>query len=124
MMLAIPLAWLQLSREKLRLLVALAGVAFAVVLILMQLGFREALFDSSVRFHRAMIYDIALISPRTQFIVQPENFSRRRLQQVRGIPGVAGVKPVYVSQTIWRNPARTDQTRSIYIMGFDPSDPS
>lgn len=121
MMLAIPLAWLQLSREKLRLLVALAGVAFAVVLILMQLGFREALFDSSIRFHRSMVYDVALISPRTQFIVQPENFSRRRLQQVRGISGVASVKPVYMSQTIWRNPARTDQTRSIYIVGFDPS---
>jgi putative ABC transport system permease protein len=121
MPLAIPLAWLQLSREKLRLLVALAGVAFAVVLILMQLGFREALFDSSIRFHRSMVYDVALISPRTQFIVQPENFSRRRLQQARGISGVASVKPVYLSQTIWRNPARTDQTRSIYIVGFDPS---
>ena len=122
MMLAIPLAWLQLSREKLRLLVALAGVAFAVVLILMQLGFREALFDSSIQYHRSMIYDVALISPRTQFIVQPENFSRRRLQQVRGIPGVADVKPVYMSQIIWRNPERTNETRSIYVVGFDPSD--
>ena len=89
----IPLGWLQLKKEKLRFGVALVGVSFAVLLVLMQLGFREALFDSSVRFHRAMVYDVALISPLTQFIVQPENFSRRRLQQVRGISGVAGVKP-------------------------------
>ncbi len=45
----IPLAWLQLTREPLRLTVVVAGVAFAVVLILMQLGFREALFESAVR---------------------------------------------------------------------------
>jgi putative ABC transport system permease protein len=121
MILAIPLAWLQLSREKLRLLVAVAGVAFAVVLILMQLGFREALFDSAVRYHRSLVYDVALISPRTQFIVQPENFSERRLQQVRGIPGVEGVKPVYMAQIVWRNPVRTNEARSIFMVGFDPS---
>ena len=34
------LAWRQLVRERLRLVVALAGVAFAVVLMFMQLGFR------------------------------------------------------------------------------------
>ena len=44
-----PLAWLQLKKERLRFAVALAGVAFAVVLILMQLGFREAMFASAVR---------------------------------------------------------------------------
>ena len=52
-----PLAWLQLTREKLRLLVAVAGVAFAVILIFMQLGFRKALFDSSARFHEALAGD-------------------------------------------------------------------
>ena len=31
---AIPVAWLQLKHEKLRLLIALSGVAFAVILIL------------------------------------------------------------------------------------------
>ena len=55
----IPLAWLQLTREPFRLSVVLAGVAFAVVLILMQLGFREALFESAVRYHQALDYDLA-----------------------------------------------------------------
>ena len=70
-MLAIPLGWLQLKQEKLRFAVALAGVAFAVVLILMQLGFRDALFESAVRYHERLRYDLVLVSPETSFIVQP-----------------------------------------------------
>jgi putative ABC transport system permease protein len=46
------LGWLQLKKEKIRFAVALLGVGFAVTLILMQVGFREAMFDSGVRMHR------------------------------------------------------------------------
>jgi len=122
MILAIPLAWLQLSREKLRMTVALLGVAFAVVLIFMQLGFREALFDSAVRYHGTLRYDVALFSKKSNFIVQPEQFSRRRLFQVLGRPDVQDVKSVYVGQAVWRNPAAWNETRSIFVMGFDPSE--
>ena len=122
MIIAIPLAWLQLTREKLRLLIALSGVGFAVVLIFMQLGFREALFDSAVRYHTSLVYDIALINPTTDFIVQPDNFSRRRLFQVRGFPGVESVSSVYLGQALWKNPAESSESRIIFVVGFDPSD--
>jgi putative ABC transport system permease protein len=36
----IPTAWLQLRHQKIRLIVALSGVIFAVVIIFMQLGIR------------------------------------------------------------------------------------
>jgi putative ABC transport system permease protein len=123
MLLAIPLAWLQLKKEKLRLLVALSGTAFAVILIFMQLGFQDALFDSSVRYHSNLDYDIAMISPKTDFIVQPENFPRRRIVQALGVPGVASVSPVYLGQGRWRNPEVPTETRGIFVVGFDPSDP-
>ena len=61
---AIPLSWLQLKQDKLRLAIALLGGGFAVVLIFMQLGFQDALFQSSVRLHHNFNYDIAIISPR------------------------------------------------------------
>ncbi|NEQ27838.1 MAG: ABC transporter, partial [Microcoleus sp. SIO2G3] len=35
-----PLGWLQLSHQKSRFLVALSGIAFADVLMFMQLGFQ------------------------------------------------------------------------------------
>jgi hypothetical protein len=57
-----PLGWLQLRHRPLRLLVALLGIAFAVLLIMMQLGFRAALFDSAVRYQERLNYDIALFS--------------------------------------------------------------
>ena len=61
-MFQIPIGWLQLKREKLRFAVALLGVSFAVVLILMQLGFREALFRSAVQVHEQLDCDIVVIS--------------------------------------------------------------
>ena len=122
MLLAIPLAWMQLKKEKLRLLVALSGASFAVILIFMQLGFREALFDSSVRYHSNLDYDIAMISPKTDFIVQPASFPRRRLYQALGVPGVASVSPVYLGVGRWRNPALPRESRNIFVVGFDPTD--
>src|SRR5262245_34956754 len=118
---AIPLAWLQLTREKLRLLVAVAGVAFAVILIFMQLGFRKALFDSSTRLHEAFAGDLFLISPQFDFIAQPHSFSRRRLLQALSFPGVDAVSPVYLGLSSWKNPD-TGKTRTIFIAGIDPSD--
>ena len=41
----IPIAWLQLSHKKTRLLVALIGIAFADILMFTQLGLRSLLFD-------------------------------------------------------------------------------
>lgn len=48
----IPLAWLLLTRQPVRLAVALAGISFAGILMFMQLGFRDALFDASVTVHK------------------------------------------------------------------------
>jgi putative ABC transport system permease protein len=118
----VSVAWLQLTRDKVRLCVAIAGVAFAVVLVCMQLGFQDALFRSSVRYHQNLRYDLAIVSPKTAFIVQPSSFSRRRLHQVRGVPGVAGVSSLYIGLGSWKNPERPSDSRNIFVLGFDPSD--
>ncbi len=119
-MFQIPIGWLQLKREKLRFGVALVGVAFAVVLILMQLGFREALFDSAVRFHDALDCDVVLLSNELSYIVEPRAFSQRRMFQARGVPGVAAVTPVYVGIASWKNP-QTHGSRAIFVIGVDPA---
>ncbi len=120
-MFEIPLGWLQLKREKLRFAVALLGVSFAVVLILMQLGFREALFRSSVRFHDALDADLVLIAHDMAFIVGPSSFSSRRLYQARSVAGVEAVTPVYVGFGNWKNP-ETNGVRSIFLVGMDPAE--
>ena len=122
MVFAIPLAWLQLQQDKLRLAIALLGVGFAVVLIFMQLGFQEALFSSSVRFHNAFTYDITIISPRTSFIGQPRVFSRRRMYQALAHPDVATVSSAYMSPTVWKNPSNPAENRMIYVVGINPTE--
>lgn len=112
--------WLQLKHRPLRLSVALCGIAFAVLLIMMQLGFRSALFESAVRFHERLDYDIALFSPDSVFIVRPQGFSIRRLYQARGFDAVEDVTPVYIFPAIWKNPW-TNERRSINSIGFHPS---
>jgi putative ABC transport system permease protein len=116
------LGWLQLRHKPLRLAVALSGIAFAVLLIMMQLGFRAALFESAVRFHERLDYDIALFSPDSVFIVRPQPFSIRRLYQALGFDGVEDVTPVYIFPSVWKNPWNNER-RSISTLGFNPDDP-
>ncbi len=113
---------MQISHQRLRLLAATLGVAFAVLLIFVQLGFQRALYDSSVRWHTALGYDLALISPKATYIVNPPGFPRNRLYQAAGFAGVDSVTPVYISIATWRNPDNPLVTRNIFVMGFDPSD--
>ncbi len=115
------LGWLQLKHKPLRLLVALSGISFAVLLIMMQLGFRSALFESAVRFHERLDYDIALFSPDSVFIVRPQAFSIRRLYQTLGFDAVEDVTPVYIFPSVWKNPW-DNMRRSINTIGFHPDE--
>lgn len=120
----IPLAWLQLTREKMRLLVALAGIGFADILMFMQLGFRDALFESSVRLHKNLEGDIFMISPQSTALIAMKSFSHRRLYQTLGFEEVQSISPVYLDFGLWKNPDPQKQnTRGILVIGFDPADP-
>ena len=116
-----PLGWMQLRHNPLRLVVALLGISFAVLLIMMQLGFRSALFESAVRFHERLNYDIALFSPNSVYIVRPQPFSIRRLYQALGDEAVTDISPVYIFPAAWKNPWNNAR-RSLNAFGFNPED--
>ena len=118
----IPLSWLLLTRQPVRLIVALAGISFAGILMFMQLGFRDGLFDASVTVHRRFDADLVLISPRSASSVRMAGFPRRRLVQTLADPAVKGVTPVHWGLMLWRNP-ETRRNRAILALGFDPEDP-
>jgi len=118
---AIALGWMQLKHQRVRLGVAISGIAFAVILILMQLGFRTSLLDSSVRYLKKLRYDIAIVSVETLYIAQTVPFSSRRLYQARGVPGVASVSPLYASVGVWKNPF-DNGSRNVLVLGVDPTD--
>ncbi|MDX2232450.1 MAG: ABC transporter permease DevC [Leptolyngbyaceae cyanobacterium bins.349] len=118
-----PLGWLQLSHEKGRLLVALAGIAFADVLMFMQLGFQAALYDSNTSVSRAMSADIFLFSPKALNLQNMSTFSRRRLLQARDVPGVKTATALYIGTVTWKNP-QTRLNATVQVLGFAPDEPA
>ncbi len=114
-----PLAWLQVTREKTRLAVAIAGIAFADILIFVQLGFRDALFDSAIKPHLSLHTDLVLINPQFETFAAVKSFKRDRLYQTKGFAGVESVTSLHIEIGQWRNPTNRT-TRSILIFGIDP----
>jgi len=118
-----PLGWLQLKHDKFRLLTALSGIAFADILIFMQLGFMNALYTTNTQYPRKIQGDIVLISIQATNFNQLYTFPRRRLYQAMDIPGVTSAEAVYVGSLNWRNPQNRQQT-SMMVIGFEPEKPA
>ncbi len=118
----LPLAWLQLKREAIRLAVALSGISFAVILIFMQYGFKDSLYESNTRPHQRLKGKIVLANPQTRGLVTLQRFPRERLHQARAVSGVAAVHPLYIDFAEWKN-SETRQKYNIFVFGFDPAKP-
>ncbi|ACK70519.1 DevC protein [Gloeothece citriformis PCC 7424] len=118
-----PLAWHQLTKQKARLAVAIAGIAFADLLMFVQLAFQNALYDSAIKPLRSLKADLVLISPQFQSLFSVKSFSRERLYQVLAYDGVKSVNSVYIGMGQWRNP-ETRIERPILVWGVDPAEPS
>ncbi|NJO98581.1 MAG: FtsX-like permease family protein [Pleurocapsa sp. CRU_1_2] len=118
----VPLAWLQLTHHKGRFLVALAGVAFAVILMFMQLGFQDALYEDAITIHKTLKADLILISPKSVALFGTSTFPRRRLYDALEVDGVATASPFYLGGGQWKNP-QNQSSRGITILAFDPDKP-
>jgi putative ABC transport system permease protein len=114
-----PLAWNNVTYNKVRTAASLSGVMFAIVLIFMQLGFYDVCFRSSTLIYDQMDFDIALVSPQYVHLRAATSFSRRRIDQAKSVPGVASVTPLYVGNSLFRNPESRNQ-REIVVMAVDP----
>ncbi|MFI5364596.1 MAG: ABC transporter permease DevC [Candidatus Binatia bacterium] len=119
----VPLAWRQLTQHHVRFAAAVMGVTFAVVLVLMQLGFRGALYASAVRLHEHLKADLVLINPQYAYLGMSKPFSQRRLYQARAHPAVASATPLSFDLAPWKNP-KTGLTRAILVIGVDPAAPA
>ncbi|MBF2048128.1 MAG: ABC transporter permease DevC [Leptolyngbya sp. IPPAS B-1204] len=122
MIFAIPVAWLQLIHQRVRLFATLAGLAFVVTLLFMQLGFQDALFKSAVRVHQNLAGDLFIISKQYKSLVAQQSFPKSRLYQTLAFDGVADVTPLYFQFGKLRN-IETGQKFSIFMFGVDPSKP-
>lgn len=126
-----PVAWLQLSYQKIRLLVAILGVAFSIILIFTQLGLRAMLFDGVNLLPDNLNGDLYLLSVYADNI-RNSSFPSIYLYQTDAIEGVADVKPLYVSFGKWVDPKLLKsspedkakiQSSNMQLIAFNPNKP-
>ncbi len=117
-----PLAWRNFSRAGIRSLVIVCGVALAILLIFMQLGFRAAAVTSATSVQDALDFDILLVSSNYVFLAQPASFPRDRLEEISGLTDVASVTPVWVDLGEWRNISTRERWNAL-TLGVDPASP-
>jgi putative ABC transport system permease protein len=114
----VPLALRNLVADKRRLARSIFGIAFAVVLMLVEFGFRNAFLESSLQLIRHMDGDIVLVSSSKYRTGRKDAFSRRQLYLANGVEGVDSVRPIYGNVTLWKNP-QTKKSLQINVYGFD-----
>ena len=118
-----PLGWIQLRYDRTRLLVSIGGIAFADLLMFMQLGILNGLFDSNTMLHRKLDTDIVLMSSEARQFTYLLTFPRRRLYQAEDVPGVASTDALYTNFIDWKHPETQDKT-AMLVVGINPDRPA
>jgi putative ABC transport system permease protein len=95
-----PLAWAQLSHQKTRMGVAMGGIAFANVLIFMQLGFLNLFSGGATLLPSHLRGDLFLLKSDSQFI-GASTFNRSLLYQAGSYEGVVAAEPIYMQYAVW-----------------------
>jgi putative ABC transport system permease protein len=103
-----------------RSLVAITGMALAVVMVLLQLGFLEAVrLTASINYDQ-LDFDVALVSREFEQFYNPRGFPRVRLTQARSVAGVADARPLFTRMDLWRCPPYPPGGRALDLADSAP----
>src|SRR3954466_7765847 len=122
------LAWANLVHKRARTLVASAGVAFAVILVFMELGMLGGVGRTATMLYDKLQFDLLVTSSEYLDVSRTDAFPRSRLPQARAAEGVDDVFPLSFNVAGWRAPARESlfgttpagEQMSINILGVPP----
>lgn len=118
-----PLVLLNLLHQPLRTLVAILGVAFAVLLVFMQLGFYGSAEAAATTLYDALDFDLVLVSTNYLNSTRPHSFPLERVYQALEHADVASAAPVYIDWQTWRILGRDSHRRAILVIAFNLDDP-
>jgi len=119
--LGIPLSWRQLVQEKKRFAAAVAGITFAVMMMLFQIGLQSALFTQVVAPIRQMRADVVLLSPQFEYLGSSHEFPAQLLYSAQGDEAVDSAMALYLGSLPFKNPV-TGRARDIFILAFNPTE--
>ena len=129
-----PLAWAQLSHQKVRLAVAITGVSFANILMFTMMGLQSLIADGATTFHESLEGDLFLTSAFSPSLRIPIALPRAYLIQADAVNGVASAAPLYLNSASWTHPNQLDPSpatqpsgdifgNQVRVVAFNPSQP-
>jgi putative ABC transport system permease protein len=116
-----PLARRNLFHDRVRLAVTLTGIAFSVVLMVVQWGLFRGFSSSTTNVIDHSNADIWVTARNTAYLEQALPFNERKYYQVLATPGVAQATKYIVHWAIWKEP--DGHSESVAIVGCDPDVP-
>jgi putative ABC transport system permease protein len=122
-----PLAWKNLTNNLGKCLLAATGVGFAVVLMFMQIGFRNALIDNNVQLFTlfdTQRVNLAIVSKARYNISTEQRFPRQLLEQAASVPGVEAVCSVSVERGTAKVMVEGHAARPLRVIGIQLCDAS
>jgi putative ABC transport system permease protein len=120
---ALQISVQQVLRRARRSAAAFVGIAGGLLLVLMQLGFQNALYDSAVRLHRALDGDLVIVAKEFRSIQNLSWFPRHDLIAAQGDPDVASIAPLYLSPVLVRD-IDDGTVATLLAIGLDLNDPA
>jgi putative ABC transport system permease protein len=113
----LPIGWLQLTHSPTRLFAALAGVAFANVLVFVQLGLMFAMANATLRPYDFFRADIMVSASDANALTEGGNVARQWMFEALADPEVTEGLPLYIGMVNWN---RADVQLGLLTFGVDP----
>lgn len=107
--------------DKVRLVVTLTGIVFAVVLMVIELGLFLGFTETTSGIIDHCSADLWIVSKRVPYIEVGVPFNERKLYQVKALPGVLTAERFISGWSLWHHPE--GRRESVQIVGFNPRSP-
>jgi len=119
---AFRLAWRNITRDRIRLIIAVIGVAFAVLLMTVQLGLLIGFATISSSLIDKAQADIWIVPRGAKDVDQAGYLIERQKYRALGVAGVDSAQSLIVRFTEWKRP--DGGTESVIVVGIDPVRPA
>jgi len=117
----LPIGWLQLTHSRARFASALAGVAFANVLVFVQLAIMNSMATATMKPYGFFQADIMISASDANSMTEGGNVARQWIFQAMEDPAVILGAGLFVANVSWQ---RSDKTLSLTTFGIDPTQPA
>jgi putative ABC transport system permease protein len=117
----LPIGWLQLTHNRTRFAAALAGVAFANVLVFVQLGIMNSMGAATLRPYAFFQPDVMISAGDANSLTDGGNVARQWLLQAMADPDVTDGMGLFIANVPWD---RGDKDISLTTFGIDPVKPA